>query len=215
MPGVTSPHSAGRGALHRTVSGLATAVAVLGGIVLAALVILVCVSILGRTGNSVLHAHWLTALAPALSQRLLDAGVGPVDGDFELVEAGIAFAIFSFLPICQLRGGHATVDVFTGLLPTRSRHAVVAFWELVLGAVTVLICWRLYAGMRGKMSTGETTFLLQFPVWWAYAASVAAAAVAVVVAAYCARERLRTLRTGVDALADERGPGTTSEAGQA
>ena len=45
------------------------------------------------------------------------------------------------------------------------------------------------------MRFGETTFLLQFPVWWSYAASFAAAVVAVVVALYCAGARVLGLVT--------------------
>ena len=33
--------------------------------------------------------------------------------DYELVEAGVAFAIFAFIPLCQIYGSHATVDIFT------------------------------------------------------------------------------------------------------
>ena len=202
-----APDPSGRraapGPLHRAVETLATVAAVLGGLVLVALVVLICVSIAGRSGNSLLHSDPVAGLLPGLSKRLLDAGVGPVDGDFELVEAGIAFAIFAFLPICQLRAGHATVDVFTGLLPAGAQRAVVAFWELVLSGAIVLITVQLYAGLQGKLGNGQTTYLLQFPVWWAYAASFAAAAVASVVAAYCAAARLAAAFTGRDALAGE------------
>ena len=189
------------GTLHRLVERLATATAVTGGLVLVGLVILVCTSIAGRTGNSVLHSDRLASLAPGLSARLLDAGVGPVDGDFELVEAGIAFAIFAFLPICQLRGGHASVDVLTRFLPVPAQRALIAFWEAVLAGVLALVAWRLHAGLLGKLSTGETTFLLQFPLWWAYAAALAGATVAALVGTYCAGARIALLATGRDSLA--------------
>ncbi len=208
MRRVPSGRPAAPGILHRAVEGLATVAAVLGGLVLVALVVLICASIVGRSGNSVLHAEWLTGIAPALSQRLLDAGVGPVDGDFELVEAGIAFAIFAFLPICQLRAGHASVDVFTARLPAGAQRALVAFWEIVLAGVIVLIAVQLYAGLQDKMRNGQTTYLLQFPVWWAYAASFAGAAVASIVGMYCAAVRLRAAFTGRDDRNGASGEGT-------
>ena len=37
----------------------------------------------------------------------------PLTGDFELVEMGCAVAIFSFLPLCQFKGGNVIVDFFT------------------------------------------------------------------------------------------------------
>ena len=201
VPGAARP-----GALHRAVERLAVLAAVLGGLVLTALVALTCLSILGRSGNSLLHSDAVEAVAPGLAARLLDLGVGPIDGDFELVEAGVALAIFAFLPICQLRAGHATVDVFTRMLPRGAERAIVAFWELVLAAAIVLIAWRLHAGLEDKMRNGQTTFILQFPVWWAYAASLAGAAVAAVVAVHCALARLVSAFTGRDPLARDDAP---------
>lgn len=164
---------------------------VLGGLVLTTLVVLTCVSILGRAFDTLGHADWLVAAAPGVARLL--AASAPVPGDFELVEAGIAFAIFAFLPICQLQRGHATVDVFTRFLPTKLQAMLVAFWEVALAAVIVLIAWRLYVGLDGKRGNGETTFILQFPVWWAYAASFVAAVVAALTALYCAASVLLDL----------------------
>ena len=175
---------------------LARLMAIVGGVVLTALVILTCLSILGRSLNGIGHSDWLTALSPWLAEALLATGVGPINGDFELVEAGVAFAIFAFLPVCQLYGGHATVDVFTSLMSRRVNKLLVTLWELVLSALIVLITARLYEGMMNKMSYGETSFLLQFPVWWAYGLSFVAAVVASIVAVYCAAARVLELITG-------------------
>jgi TRAP-type C4-dicarboxylate transport system permease small subunit len=174
--------------------------AIVGGLVLTALIVLVCISVLGRGGNTFGHSALLTELAPGLANRLIGTGIGPVQGDFEILEAGIAFAIFSFLPICQLYGGHASVDVFTTFLSRGANRWIVAFWEVVLALVTILISWRLFVGMLDKLGNGETTFLLQFPIWWAYAASVAASLVAVLIAVFCAAARVNGLITGRDEL---------------
>jgi TRAP-type C4-dicarboxylate transport system permease small subunit len=178
----------------RVMEWLARTLAIVGGFVLTALILLTCISVIGRGGNTLGHSDLLAGIAPALADMLKN--LGPVKGDFEVVEAGIAFSIFSFLPICQLHGGHATVDVFTNMLPKKANRVIVVFWEILLAAVLVLISWRLYAGLLGKMSNGETTFLLQFPIWWAYAASFAASVVAAVVGVYCAIARLAGLITG-------------------
>ena len=72
-----------------------------------------------------------------------------------------------------------------------------AFWELVLTAVILLIIWRLFEGMQRYIGNGETTLFLQFPVWWAYAASFAAGIVSCIVAVYCAVIRV------IEAIKDE------------
>lgn len=181
---------------------LARLLAIIGGLVLTLLVALTCLSVLGRGLNTLGHSG---LLGEGLGAALIGSGVGPVPGDFELVEAGVAFAIFSFLPICQLQGGHATVDIFTQALPARVNRWLIAFWEVVLTLAIWLITLRLGAGMLGKFGNGETTLLLQFPVWWAYAASFLAAVVASVIAGYCAWGRLAHAATGVPRLPQSEG----------
>jgi TRAP-type C4-dicarboxylate transport system permease small subunit len=164
--------------MERLITRLALASAAAGGLVLVALVVMTCVSITGRA--------------------LIGLGLGPVPGDFELLEAGIAFAVFAFLPLCQLRAGHATVDVFTSAMPVGVNRVLLAVWEILAASVLALIAWRLGAGLAQKIGNGETTFLLQFPVWWAYAACMVPAVVAVIVAVWSAGDRVRSVVTGRD-----------------
>lgn len=189
----------------RLVETLARAMALIGGLVLLALVTLTCVSVLGRGLNTLGHSGLLTSITPGVANALIATGVGPITGDFELVEAGIAFAIFAFLPICQLYGGHATVDVFTNLLGRGVNRVIIAFWEIVLAAVIFLLTWRLFEGLAGKYANGETTFLLQFPVWWAYGASFFASVIAALVALYCAFARIAEAATGERQLPKSQG----------
>ncbi|WP_438976496.1 TRAP transporter small permease [Roseicyclus sp.] len=173
----------------------AQVMAMLGGVVLCLLVGMTCVSILGRGLNSLAHGAHLAELAPALAAWLV-AHTGPVTGDYELIEAGIAFAVFAFLPICQLRAGHARVDLIAAAMPARFNRILTAFWEGVLAAIIIVIGWRLYLGFLEKLDNGQTTFLLQMPVWWAYGASFLAALVAGLVGVFCAFMRLREVQTG-------------------
>ncbi|QYK42366.1 MAG: TRAP transporter small permease [Paracoccaceae bacterium] len=182
--------------MARIVDLVARGMAGAGGLVLVALVLVTCLSVLGRGLATLAWSDWLGAAAPGAASALASLGLGPVKGDFELVESGIAFAIFAFLPWCQLRSGHATVDLFTARLPPRAGLWLTAFWEVVFAAVLVFIAWRLEDGMQGKIRNGETTFLLQFPVWWAYAASLAAASVAALVGLYVALARVTTAASG-------------------
>lgn len=182
--------------MHGAIHLLARMTAVLGGFVLVALIVLTTTSIIGRALNDALHSAVGDEVLGGLAQRLLDLGIGEVSGSYELLEAGVAFAIFSFFPICQFYTSHATVDVFTQALPARVTRALMAFWEVVLAAVLVLISVQLFGGVQRYYGNGETTLFLQFPLWWAYSASFAASVVTCVVAVYCAVMRVRESLTG-------------------
>lgn len=182
--------------MHRFMKILARSMALLGGLVLTALILLTCLSVLGRGINTFLHSGLGQSLLGDMSQTLLNTGVGPILGDFELVEAGIAFAIFAFLPFCQITAGHATVDIFTANLSTKTNRFIQLVVEIVFAIVLILIAWRLYEGMAGKMRYNETTFLLQFPTWWAFGASFSAASVAAIVGVYMAVVRAAEFFTG-------------------
>ena len=176
-------------------SRLATGMAILGGVVLSLIVVLVCLSVIGRVLNDMFHGI-LGDLMPGISQWALDRGVGPINGDFELVEAGVAFAIFAFLPLCQITSGHASVDIFTAKLGSRANRLLRMVTDIVFAVVLIIIAVQLYAGMASKMRYGETTFLLQFPIWWAYAASLSGAVVAAVIGVYMALVRCAEFLSG-------------------
>ncbi len=176
--------------MHRLIQTLARVTALAGGLVLIVLIVMTTLSILGRSLNKLMHGEFFTQKMAGFAQWILDLGVGEINGNYELLEAGVAFAIFSFLPICQLYGAHATVDVFTSFLPARANRWIAAFWEIVLAAVILLIVNQLFGGMERYLRNGQTTLFLQFPVWWGYAASFAAGIVACITAVYCAALRI-------------------------
>ena len=182
--------------LHRLIKGLAHGSALIGGVVLIALILLTTLSILGRELSKLVHGLG----EGGLGALILATGVNEIKGTYELTEAGVAFAIFSFLPICQFYGQHATVDVFTSTLPRRGLGWLRAFWEIVLSAIIVFITVRLFGGLERYLGNGETTLFLQFPLWWAYAAAFGAAVGASAVAVYCAYARLREAVTGLPVL---------------
>lgn len=182
--------------MTRLVTWLARATAVLGGLVLIALIVLMTLSIVGRFLNNIFHTGFAQTAFGGLSNWAINAGVGEINGSYELLEAGVAFAIFAFFPVCQLYSGHATVDVFTSRLRPRALAVLRAFWEIVLAATIVFLTARLADGMMRYVNNGETTLFLQFPVWWTYAASVVAATVASVTAVYCAGARVAEVVLG-------------------
>lgn len=172
--------------MHGFMTSLARFMAVLGGLVLTALILMICASVLGRALNTLLHSGPAVAVLGDFARTLLDTGVGPILGDFELVEAGVAFAIFAFIPFCQITGGHATVDIFTSGLSVQANRFIQMIVDIVFAAVLILIAVQLYEGMLSKIQYRETTFMLRFPIWWAYAASLSAAAVSAIVGVYVA-----------------------------
>jgi TRAP-type C4-dicarboxylate transport system permease small subunit len=131
--------------------------ALTGGLVLVAITVMVVISVTGRA---------LTGL-----------GLGPVPGDFELVELGTGVAVFWFLPWTFLRGGHATVDLLYHHLPRAVQHVLTLVCDVLMLLLWAVLTWRLWDGMLEKREYLETTFILQLPIWWAYAACVVGAAI--------------------------------------
>ena len=123
-----------------------------GGFVLSALAVLSVVSISGRA--------------------LSFAGLGPVPGDFELVEAGTALAVFSFLPWCHLKQRHADVNLFWTIFPAPMRRVLSVTSDFLMLLIWVLLIWRMGVAMLAYRANTEVTFILQMPVWWGYAASM-------------------------------------------
>ncbi len=133
----------------RLVYGTSRLAAWLGGLVLCALAGMSVISIAGRAGTSI--------------------GLAPVPGDFELVEAGTALAVFAFLPWCHLKRGHAMVDMFWGSFPPLMKRFINILTELITLVIWVLLTWRMGVAMLDYRSNGEATFILGMPVWWGYA----------------------------------------------
>ncbi|WP_339642173.1 TRAP transporter small permease [Jannaschia helgolandensis] len=187
--------------LRRIMEALARVMAILGGLVLTALIVMTCLSIFGRFLNGVLHSDLLDGTG--LAVWLLSLGIGPINGDFELIEAGMAFTIFAFLPITQLRDGHAAVDIFTNMLGEGVNRVLSVLWATLFAAVLILIAWQLWQGTQAKMRYGETTYLIQFPIWWAYAAALVGAVLSALVGTYVALVRLTELATGTPIIASD------------
>ena len=61
---------------------------------------------------------------------------------------------------------------------------------MLFGAVLVLIAVQLFKGTLSKYSNSETSFLLEFPIWWAYGASFLASVTAAILGVYMAGVRI-------------------------
>lgn len=128
--------------------------ALLGGVMLILLAGLTILSVIGRTINAY--------------------GFGPIQGDFELVENGTAFVVFCALPYCQMRYGHVSVDILSRRFPALLSWLIAVVSHSAMTVIAFIITRQLYLGMMDKYLWGETTFILQLPAWWGYAAALPA-----------------------------------------
>lgn len=165
----------------RWVEALARGFAIAGGVVLTAAAVITSASIIGRA--------------------LLPLGLGPIKGDYELVGIGCALAVFAFLPLCQLRRGHVTVDIFISALPLRAQAFLGFLGDTLITLVAGVILWRLYLGFGEKVPYGdealrralafgarpyfaESTYELAIPLWIPYGLALIGAGVFFLVSLY-------------------------------
>lgn len=120
--------------------------ALLGGLVVVLVACLTVASIVGRT-------FWSA----------------PIQGDVELTQFGVAFAITLCLPWCQLHGGNIIVDFFTDKAPARVRGSLDSLGALMLTAMVALLAWRTGSGAIAVKEAGETSIILGLPMWTVYA----------------------------------------------
>jgi len=141
-PSAARSGPAGIGPFGRALSAVCKFVAVLGGLVFVALVIMSIVSIVGR--------------------KLASA---PVPGDVEVLQMCSAFAASAFFAWCHLNGGDVKVDFFTHNLSSRVVTRLDAFGSLLVGLFGALIAWRTAVGALSLKEAGETTAILGWPLW--------------------------------------------------
>ncbi len=156
---------------------------------------------LAYVGGAVLVALAVMTVISIIGRALVGFGLRPIKGDFEMVEAGCAIAIFSFLPWCQMRRGHVTVDIFISRLSDRAKAVLGLIGDALLAVAAYIILWRLWLGfgekfpyggdgMRSALGMGskpffvETTYELELPIWIPYAAAIIGAGMFFLVAVY-------------------------------
>ena len=146
------------GRVEPFVDAVSAALAGLGTVFLVFITALTVVSIVGR------------------SSLTLIGFLGPVPGDFEMVEIASGVAIFFFLPLCQMRRGHVTVDILSPVFGPRGVALTDAAGNLLMTAASAVILWRLCFGLKDKLGSGEESFILGIPTWWGYVAALPGAA---------------------------------------
>ena len=121
----------------------------LAGVILTALTLVTCLSLIGRNTIGVTLA-----------------------GDYELTAAAAGAAVALFLPWCQLRRENIIVDFFTSRMSGRVNDTLDRFGALLLGAMMLLLAWRTTLGGLNAFRSGSGTMMLGLPEWIVYAAMV-------------------------------------------
>ncbi len=92
----------------------------------------------------------------------------PFPGDLELTELGVAIAVFSFLPFCQITQSNVTADIFTTNASPRIKALLALLTSVIATGFGLLLLWRMYLGMSDQKEYEYITAILQIPVWYAY-----------------------------------------------
>ena len=121
---------------------LSKALAMAGGLVFVALVVMSIVSIVGRK------------LAAA-----------PVPGDVEVLQMSAAFACACFFAYCHMVGGDVKVDFFTANMSARNVHRLDALGSFLFGLMGAVLAWRGTVGALAMRASEETSVILGVPVW--------------------------------------------------
>lgn len=124
--------------LFRTSMGLA----IVGGIVMVAIVVISSVSLLGRK-----------------------IAASPITGDVEIVQMLSAPALACFFAYCHLTRGDVRVDIIADRLGPRWARRLEALGSFLLGLVAALLAWRTAIGAIALRDVGETSALLAWPIW--------------------------------------------------
>ncbi len=138
---------------------LAKLCAVVAGVLLTAITLMTCVSLIGRNTTG-----WTLV------------------GDIELVAAAAGAAIALFMPWCQLRRGNIMVDFFTTRASAATRDRLDRFGALLLALTMGLMTWRSALGGLNAWKSHAGSMMLGFPEWVVYAGMVPPLALTTVIA---------------------------------
>ena len=118
----------------------------------------------------------------------------PIEGDYELVEMGMAVAIFLCFPYCHLTGTNLVAEFFSTGLSKRVRLGLDALSDAVFAVVAAGFTWRLAIGLGRKFAQHDTTMLLAIPVWIGFAVAVFSMALLTFVCLARMADEIRRLR---------------------
>lgn len=128
--------------IKNLVSFVALSLALLGGGFLLLSTALVSISVLGRVLNNT-----------------------SINGDFELVEIGVALAIFSFLPWTMLNKGNIIIQLFTDNINHKVKSILDDLAQLVFCGILFAFAFYALLGAYDAYRYNETSQILAVPIW--------------------------------------------------
>jgi TRAP-type C4-dicarboxylate transport system permease small subunit len=146
--------------MMKILDALARAFAVGAGLMLTAVTVMTCASLIGRNTTG-----WT------------------IVGDFELTGVAAGAAIAMFLPLGQLRRANIIVDFFTQRASPPARALMDRLGAGLLAAAMALLTWRSAVGGLSAWQTKAETMMLGFPEWPVYAVLVPSLALTALIAA--------------------------------
>ena len=124
---------------------LAKLCAIAAGVLLTAITLMTCVSLIGRNTTG-----WTLV------------------GDIELAGFAAGAAVALFMPWCQLRRSNIIVDFFTTRASDAARAWMDRLGALLVGAVMALMAWRSAVGGWNAWTSQSGSMMLGFPEWIVY-----------------------------------------------
>ena len=133
----------------KTLEALAKLCAILAGVLLTAITLMTCVSLIGRNTIG-----------------------ATIVGDFELSGAAAGAAIALFLPWCQVKRANIIVDFFTARASAKTNARLDRFGALLFALALGLMTWRTSIGGLNAWASKSSTMMIGFPEWVIYCAMV-------------------------------------------
>ncbi len=138
---------------------LAKLCATLAGLILVFITALTVVSVLGR-----------------------DVWGSAITGDFELVAVATGAAVALFMPWCQLKRAHITVDFFTQRASPTAQAALDRAGAVLMAVFMAVMAWRTTLGAHNAWATQSGTMMMGWPDWVTFALIAPPLALAAVIA---------------------------------
>ena len=125
--------------------------AVLGGVVLLAIVAVTAINV---------GAFALDRLA-----RLWGGAVGGLPGYEDFVRLAVGAAVPMFLPWCQVRRGHLAVDLFLKNAPAALRAGIDRLSLALMAALALFLAWWMTEGLLETRDDGALSRVLGWQEW--------------------------------------------------